>query len=106
LGVVVAFGIVIYNVTGISLMQALTPDRILGRMNASRRWVVWGTIPLGNLVGGVLATTLGLRETLFVGTIGATFTFLFLVFSPLGSIDRLPDDVAVTDDLVPLPLET
>jgi MFS family permease len=104
-GIVVTFGVVIYNVTGISLMQALTPDRMLGRMNASRRWVVWGTIPLGNVTGGVLATTIGLRETLFVGTIGLSFTFLFLLFSPLRSIDRLPDQPAAPDELIPLPLE-
>jgi MFS family permease len=104
-GIVVTFGVVIYNVTGISLMQALTPDRMLGRMNASRRWVVWGTIPLGNVTGGVLATTIGMRETLFVGTIGLSFTFLFLLFSPLRSIDRLPDQPAAPDELIPLPLE-
>jgi hypothetical protein len=47
----VGFGIVLYNVNAISLMQAFTPDRLLGLMNASRRFVVWGTIPLGTLVG-------------------------------------------------------
>jgi hypothetical protein len=78
---------------------------MLGRMNASRRWVVWGTIPLGNVTGGVLATTIGMRETLFVGTIGLSFTFLFLLFSPLRSIDRLPDQPAAPDELIPLPLE-
>ena len=41
---------------GISLYQTLVPERILGRMNASRRWIVWGMIPLGNLLGGVLAS--------------------------------------------------
>jgi MFS family permease len=100
-GVLLAFGIVVYNVTAISLMQALTPDRILGRMNASRRWVVWGTIPLGNLVGGALASSIGLRETLFVGGIGASLVFLFLVFSPLRSIEQVPEQTP----LVAVPLE-
>jgi MFS family permease len=97
-GIALAFGIVVFNVTAISLMQALTPDRILGRMNASRRWVVWGTIPLGGIVGGALASWIGLRETLFVGAIGMSLVFLFLVFSPLRSIESVP--------LVPVPLET
>lgn len=87
---VTALGVVLYNVTAISLMQALTPDRLLGRMNASRRFVVWGTIPLGNLAGGVLATTIGVRETILVGAIAASLCFLFLLSSPLRSIEQLP----------------
>jgi MFS family permease len=103
--ILVALGVVIFNVTAISLMQALTPDRLLGRMNASRRWVVWGTIPLGALLGGALASTIGLRETLFVGGIGSTLAFLFLLNAPLRSIERMPEGPPVTDDLIPLPLE-
>jgi MFS family permease len=100
-GILLAFGIVVYNVNAISLMQALTPDRMLGRMNASRRWIVWGTIPLGNLVGGALASTIGLRETLLVGAIGVSLPLVFLVFSPLRSIERVPEQAT----LAPVPLE-
>jgi MFS family permease len=95
---VAAFGLasfagVIYNVVGLSLMQAITPDRLLGRMNASRRFVVWGTIPLGSLTGGALASVIGLRETLFVGAIGASIAFLPVLFSPIRSIDRIPEEL-------------
>ena len=85
-----AFAIVLFNVTGISYVQAVVPDRILGRMTASRRFVVWGTIPLGSLTGGVLASTIGLQETIFVGAIGSSFCFLFLLFSPFRSIRDAP----------------
>jgi MFS family permease len=84
---------VIYNVTGISLMQAITPDRLLGRMNASRRFVVWGVIPLGALIGGVLASRVGLHATIWIGAIGASLSFLPLFFSPVRSLDRVPDEV-------------
>ena len=90
-GVIVDFAIVLYNVTGLSLFQAITPDRLLGRMNASRRFVVWGVLPLGSLAGGALASTIGLRETLFVGAAGASVGFLPLLFSPLRSVERIPD---------------
>jgi MFS family permease len=95
---VAAFGLasfagVIYNVVGLSLMQAITPDRLLGRMNASRRFVVWGTIPLGSLTGGALASVIGLRETLFVGAIGASVAFLPVLFSPIRSVDRIPEEL-------------
>jgi MFS family permease len=102
-----ATGIVLYNVTAISLMQALTPPRLLGRMNASRRWIVWGTIPLGGLAGGALAETIGLRETLFVGSIGASLCFLFLLAKPLRTIQQLPDpdeEPSAQEGLVELPL--
>lgn len=85
-----AFGIVLFNVTGISYVQSAVPDRMLGRMTASRRFVVWGTIPIGSVVGGVLAASLGLRETLAVGAVGATFCFLWLLFSPFRGIHAAP----------------
>jgi MFS family permease len=102
----IGFGIILYNVNAISLMQALTPERMLGRMNASRRWIVWGTIPLGNVTGGVLAETIGLRPTIFVGAIGASFCFLPLLARPLRTIERLPDGERPPGELVELPLET
>jgi MFS family permease len=88
-----SFAGVVYNVVGLSLMQAITPGRLLGRMNASRRFVVWGTIPLGALAGGALASVIGLRETLFVGAIGASVAFLPVVFSPIRTIERIPDEL-------------
>jgi hypothetical protein len=72
-------------------MQAITPERLLGRMNASRRFVVWGVIPLGSLTGGVLASTIGLRPTLFVAAIGASLAVVPLLFSPVRSLERVPD---------------
>jgi MFS family permease len=53
--------IVLWNVVTVSLRQRITPDRLLGRMNASYRLVGWGTMPLGALLGGLLAEALGLR---------------------------------------------
>jgi MFS family permease len=91
-GLIVGFAIVLYNVTAISLMQAITPDRLLGRMNASRRFFVWGVIPLGAITGGVLATTIGLRPTLFVGAIGGSLAVLPLLLSPIRSLVRVPDE--------------
>jgi len=57
---------VLWNVVTVSLRQRITPDRLLGRMNAAYRLVGWGTMPLGALLGGVLAEVLGLRATFLV----------------------------------------
>ena len=60
---------VLWNVVTVSLRQRITPDRLLGRMNAAYRLVGWGTMPIGSLLGGVLAAWLGLRPTFLVATV-------------------------------------
>ena len=54
-----SFSAVVYNVAQVSYRQAICPPRLLGRMNAAVRWVVWGTLPLGGLLGGALGTAAG-----------------------------------------------
>jgi MFS family permease len=99
----VDFGVVLYNVSSISLFQALTPERLLGRVNASRRFIVWGTIPLGSLVSGALASAIGLRPTMFIGTIGCSLAVLPIALSSVRKIKELPtrpEAMPVTDDLL------
>src|SRR5215216_7190563 len=72
-------GIVLWNVVTVSLRQRITPDRLLGRMNAAYRLVGWGTMPIGSLIGGVLAEWLGLRPTFLVA---AAITLATLVGFP------------------------
>src|SRR5207302_6082755 len=84
---------VIYNVTQVSLRQAITPERIQGRMNSVMRFIVWGTIPLGSFLGGVLASQIGVRETLIVGGAGACVSFLPVFFSPVRGIRVMPEPV-------------
>jgi MFS family permease len=104
-----AYAGVTYNITALSYLQATTPDRMLGRMNATRRFIVWGTIPLGSLLGGVIASQLGLRPALFVGTIGATLAFMPVLFSPFRSLKvvvPLVEPTAPAEDELRLQLET
>lgn len=81
----------VYNVNQISLRQAITPDRLLGRMNASMRFLVWGTIPIGSLLGGVLGEAIGLRPTLFVGAFGELLASLWVFFSPVRMLRDQPE---------------
>lgn len=57
----------VYNINQVSLRQAITPDRVQGRMNATMRTIVWGTIPIGAFVGGILGSTIGVVPTIFIG---------------------------------------
>jgi len=84
---------VAYNVTQVSLRQSITPERLQGRMNASMRWIVWGTLPLGQLAGGALATAYGLTAALWVGAIGSLFTFLPVLLSGVRTIKEMPEPV-------------
>lgn len=80
------FFVLNYFVSAISLIQAITPDRLLGRTNASRRFLVQGVIPFGALLGGTLGTVLGLRPTIAIGAIGTAVAVLPLAFSPLRGV--------------------
>ena len=73
--VVSGVAIVLWNVVTVSLRQRITPDRLLGRMNAAYRLVGWGTMPVGAALGGFLAEVLGLRPT-FVVAAGLTIAVL------------------------------
>jgi MFS family permease len=85
------FFVLNYYVNAVSLIQAITPDRLLGRTNASRRFVVQGVIPLGMLSGGGLGTLVGLRPAIAVGAIGASVAVLPLLLSPLRKVRSVAD---------------
>jgi MFS family permease len=82
--------VVVYNITQVSFRQGLCPPQLLGRMNATMRFLVWGTIPLGAFLGGVLGSTIGVRQTLFVAAVGGILPFLPVFFSPLRKMRDLP----------------
>lgn len=84
------FAGVVYNINQVSLRQAITPERIQGRMNATMRFLVWGTIPIGQIVGGVLATAIGVREAVIVGGVLGCFAFVPILFSPVRQLARIP----------------
>ncbi len=88
--VVIGVTLVVYNITQVSFRQLLCPERLLGRMNATIRFAVWGTIPIGSLLGGILGATIGLRPTLWVAVGGTALSFLPIFFSPLRTMRELP----------------
>ncbi len=90
-GFVTSIGVVVYNINQVSLRQAIVPKSVQGRMNASMRWIVWGTIPAGAIAGGVLAEVFGLREAIVIGVIGGIFSFLWVFLSPVRSLKHVPE---------------
>ena len=76
-------GLTMYNVGQVSLRQSITPDHLLGRMNATLNFVVAGLIPLGALLGGFAGEWIGLRPTLFLSAIGELLAVIWLLRSPV-----------------------
>ncbi|WP_433859561.1 MFS transporter [Streptomyces kronopolitis] len=87
---VVFFGAVVYNVAQVSFRQSLCPPRLLGRMNATLRFLMWGTLPLGALAGGALADAFGARTALVWCAAGFLAVPLPLLLSPLRRMRDLP----------------
>ncbi|MBD0329660.1 MAG: MFS transporter [Thermoleophilia bacterium] len=98
--VLVSFGIPVYNITQVSFRQAITPERLQGRMNSVMRFIVWGVMPLGSLAGGALATAAGLRTAIWVGAAGTSLAFLPVLLSSVRSLRAMPEPYAE-----PLPSE-
>jgi MFS family permease len=80
----------IYNINQVSLRQAITPEAMSGRMNATMRWFVWGTMPIGSIIGGIIGETLGVRAAILIGGAGATLAFVPLLFGPVWRIREMP----------------
>jgi MFS family permease len=97
-------------VNEVSLRQAITPQRMLGRVSATMRFMNTGMVPLGALAGGFLGEQIGLRGTLIVGVIGMFAGAFWVWASPLRSMrvePDSPDDLATemsppdADELMP-----
>jgi MFS family permease len=80
-----------WNVNAMSLRQAITPAGMRGRMNATMRFISWGTIPVGYTVGGFLGGVIGLHNTIWVGALGAIVSFVPVALSPIWQIRAMPD---------------
>jgi MFS family permease len=85
-----SMGSVIYNVNQVSFRQAIVPVEAQGRLNATMRFLVWGTIPIGSIVGGVLGTVLGLRAGIGIAAVGGSLAFLWVLLSPVRQITKMP----------------
>ncbi len=86
---VMAFGGLVYNITQVSARQALCPEHLLGRMNASIRFFVWGVMPISALLAGAFATWFGLAPVFFAGATGAVLSTWFIFASPLRGLKTI-----------------
>lgn len=86
-----SFGVIVYNVMQVSMRQRVCPPRLLGRMNASIRCVVWGVMPIGSLLGGVIGERLGIAPALWISIVGMVLGVLPVAIGPFFGMRTLPD---------------
>lgn len=97
-GFLFSASVVVYNITQVSFRQRLCPKPLLGRMNASIRFLVWGPMPIGAFLGGVLGHAIGIIETLWVFAALALMASLPVLLSPLTAMRTLPSSLNLLDD--------
>src|SRR5215831_14144409 len=88
-----AFGIPVYNINQVSLRQIITPNRLQGRMNATMRTIIWGTIPAGAILGGILSGEVGIVPTLVLGTLISGVAVLWILLGPVFKLSKQPESV-------------
>ncbi|MGH3705823.1 MAG: hypothetical protein ACRDT9_14410, partial [Agromyces sp.] len=80
----------------VTIRQLRTPDRLLGRVNASMRWVSFGTIAIGAAAGGFAGELLGTRSGLAIGALLCLGSFVWVALSPLPRIGD-PAELAIAE---------
>ena len=95
-GMVGGVGRMVYTINQVSYRQAICPPRMLGRMAATMRFAVWGTIPIGSIVSGILGSTIGLHDTTWVGAIMFFIPTIFLLLSPVRALRVVPAAIGPT----------
>jgi len=83
-------GLTIFNIGQVSVRQAVTPDHLQGRMNATLSFIAAGSVPLGGLLGGALGEMIGLRPTLVLAALGEMLAVFWLILSPIRSLREQP----------------
>jgi MFS family permease len=84
------FAQMVYNINQVSYRQAICPPRMQGRMNATVRFLVWGTMPIGSLIGGAIASLTSLHETIWIAAILGFVPGLFPLLSPVRKLRTMP----------------
>ena len=83
----------VYNINQVSLRQAITPDRVQGRMNATVRTIIWGTIPIGALIGGTIGNVYGVLPAIYVGIAVNLLAGVWILAGPI-RLKVAPEPVA------------
>ena len=79
----------LFNVNALSLRQARVGDAIMGRVNATFLFIDWGPLPVGSLVGGLLAGAFGPRAALATAAACGLAGAAWIAVSPAARLTSL-----------------
>ena len=91
------FGVMMLDISAGAIAAAVVPERLRSRVSGAYMVVNYGVRPVGALVGGALGTAIGLRETLWIATVGALLGVLWLLPSPILGLRDLPEPESALD---------
>ena len=97
-GILFGLSVVVYNINQLSFRQAITPTSMQGRMNATMRFIVWGTIPVGQVLGGVIGSSLGVHEAIWIGAAGSFLAVVPLLLTPVRTLREMPSPLDERDE--------
>jgi MFS family permease len=78
-----AFSCALFGASQIAYRQSVCPPDLRGRMNAATRWITWGILPAGGLLGGFAGSAIGIRPAIWIAYAGSWAAGLLVYFSPL-----------------------
>ncbi len=78
-----SFCIILSNVVQATIRQTVCPPELLGRVSATMELTVWGVMPVGTVLGGLLGTAAGTRTALLVAGGVSCLAVTWLLASPL-----------------------
>lgn len=98
------FCVLTFNVHSLTMRQVVTPNRLLGRMNASYRLVLMGTAPFGAFLAGALGQSLGLHTALIIAVLAFPSAIIWSISSPVKGMREMP--AGPDDEPAPEPVGT
>jgi MFS family permease len=81
----------IANVHATSLRQTVIPDALQGRVNAAYRMITWGAVPIGAMIGGLIATQFSPHTAMLAGALGIPLGTIWIAFSAIPRVRSIAD---------------
>jgi MFS family permease len=88
-------GLMLLDILAGTMSAGIIPRPLRSRVSGAFQLVNYGVRPLGTSIGGLLGSTIGLRPTLWIATVGALSGMVFLLPSPIRRLHDLPEEAAV-----------
>jgi MFS family permease len=85
-------GLMLLDIMAGTISAGLVPTALRSRVSGAFMVVNYGVRPLGTTVGGILGSTIGLRPTLWIATVGALAGLLWVLPSPIMSLREVPEE--------------